>query len=60
MEISERAAATLGVKREVDKVVAAGRSAPPTIAQRRRDLSMRGAKLAEFRGGDKHGLANKA
>ena len=37
MEMTERAAATLGVKPEVDKVVAAGRSAPPTM-KRRRDL----------------------
>ena len=37
MEMTERAAATLGAKPEVDKVVAAGRSAPPTM-KRRRDL----------------------
>eukprot|EP00964_Phaeocystis_antarctica_P028764 scaffold16223_cov66-Phaeocystis_antarctica.AAC.7 len=42
----ERAAATLGVRREAGKVFAAGRSAPPTIAahqlqpKRRRDLSI--------------------
>lgn len=46
MEMIERAAATLGVRREAGKVFAAGRSAPPTIAahqlqpKRRRDLSI--------------------
>ena len=40
MEMTERAAATLGAKPEVDKVVAAGRSAPPTM-KRRRDLMQR-------------------
>ena len=37
MEMTERVAATLGAKPEVDKVVAAGRSAPPTM-KRKRDL----------------------
>ena len=40
MEMTERAATTLGAKAEVDKVVAEGRSAPPTM-KRRRDLMHR-------------------
>ena len=36
MEMTERAATTLGAKAEVDKVVAEGRSAPPTMKRRSR------------------------
>ena len=41
MEMTERAATTLGAKAEVDKVVAEGRSAPPTMKRWRRDLMHR-------------------